>query len=121
VTRDAVSPCDSSHIERVPEKWREYYERLSSLLDRLTRECGRFARDLSVDKPRLSQQMAEAATDSYDQDWALSVLSSEQDAVYEIQHAIERIRHGTYGVCELTGKRIPRDRLRAIPWTRFSH
>jgi len=50
----------------------------------------------------------------------LSLLSSDQDAVYEIEEALKRIEKKTYGVCELTGKNIPRHRLEAIPWTRFT-
>jgi hypothetical protein len=47
-------------------------------------------------------------------------LSSDQDAVYEIEEALKRIERNTYGVCELTGKNIPKARLTAIPWTRFT-
>jgi len=47
-------------------------------------------------------------------------LSSDQDAIYEIEEALKRIEKGTYGVCELTNKPIPRARLEAIPWTRFT-
>jgi hypothetical protein len=47
-------------------------------------------------------------------------LSSDQDAVYEIEEALKRIEKKTYGVCELTGKNIPKARLEAIPWTRFT-
>ena len=64
--------------------------------------------------------MADAGTDTYDRDWALSMLSSEQNAVYEIEAAMEHIRNGTYGKCELSGKPIQPERLEAIPWTRFS-
>ena len=64
--------------------------------------------------------MADAGTDEYDRDFALGMLSSQQDAVYEIEQALDRIRNGTYGICELTGKRIPAARLEAIPWTRFT-
>jgi RNA polymerase-binding transcription factor DksA len=38
----------------------------------------------------------------------------------EVDAAIKRIQEGTYGVCELTGKPITRDRLSAVPFTRFS-
>jgi hypothetical protein len=40
--------------------------------------------------------------------------------VYEIEEALKRIEKNTYGICELTGKQIPRARLEAIPWTRFT-
>jgi len=47
-------------------------------------------------------------------DFALSLLSSDQDAMYEIEEALKRIEKNTYGVCELTGKPIPKTRLEAI-------
>jgi DnaK suppressor protein len=50
----------------------------------------------------------------------LSLLSSDQDAIYEIEEALKRIEKNTYGICELTGKAIPKARLEAIPWTRFT-
>jgi RNA polymerase-binding transcription factor DksA len=64
--------------------------------------------------------MADSGTDNFDRDFALSLLSSDQDAIYEIEEALKRIEKNTYGVCELTGKAIPKARLEAIPWTRFT-
>jgi hypothetical protein len=40
--------------------------------------------------------------------------------VFEIEEALKRIERNTYGVCELTQKPIPKARLEAIPWTRFT-
>jgi RNA polymerase-binding transcription factor DksA len=67
-----------------------------------------------------SLHMADSGTDNFDRDFALSLLSADQDAVYEIEEALKRIEKGTYGICELTGKQIPKTRLDAIPWTRFT-
>jgi hypothetical protein len=64
--------------------------------------------------------MADAGTDSFDRDLTLSLASFEQEALYEVDEALQRIDDGTYGVCELTGRPIPWKRLEAIPWTRFS-
>ena len=72
------------------------------------------------EQPKFSMHMADAGTDSFDRDFALGMLSSEQDALYQIEQALDRIRSGTYGRCELTGKPIEEDRLAAVPWTRFS-
>jgi DnaK suppressor protein len=63
---------------------------------------------------------ADAGSDAYDRDFALSLLSQEQDALYEIDEALKRIDLGTYGVCEMSGKAIPRRRLEAIPFARFT-
>jgi RNA polymerase-binding transcription factor DksA len=72
------------------------------------------------EQPNFSTHMADAGTDTYDRDLALGMLSSEQDSLYEIDEALERIREGTYGICELTGKKIETARLDVIPWTRFA-
>jgi RNA polymerase-binding transcription factor DksA len=64
--------------------------------------------------------IADAGTDTYEQDFALGIASSEQQALFEIEDALNRIRTGRYGICEATGKRIDPARLEAVPWTRFS-
>src|ERR1700731_2117696 len=63
---------------------------------------------------------ADAGSDAYDRDFALSLLSQEQDALYEIDQALKRIELGSYGTCEMSGKPIPRARLEAIPFARFT-
>ncbi len=63
---------------------------------------------------------ADAGSDAYDRDFALSLLSQEQDALYEIDEALKRIDLGTYGKCEMSGKPIMRARLEAIPFARFT-
>ena len=63
---------------------------------------------------------ADAGSDAYDRDFALSLLSQEQDALYEIEEALKRVDAGTYGICEMSGKAIPHARLEAIPFARFT-
>jgi RNA polymerase-binding transcription factor DksA len=63
---------------------------------------------------------ADAGSDAYDRDFALSLLSQEQDALYEIDQALKRIDLGTYGICEMSGKPIGHPRLEAIPFARFT-
>lgn len=62
----------------------------------------------------------DAGSDTYDRELALQILSSEQDALYEIRDAIGRINAGTYGVCEVSGKPIPLKRLEIIPFARLT-
>src|SRR5436309_15000737 len=63
---------------------------------------------------------AYARSDAYDREFALSFLWQEQDALYESDQALKRIELGTYGTCEMSGKPIPRARLEAIPFARFT-
>jgi RNA polymerase-binding transcription factor DksA len=68
----------------------------------------------------VGQHQADAGSDAYEKDFALSLLSQEQDALYEIEEALKRIEVGTYGVCEMSNKHIPHARLEAIPFARFT-
>jgi RNA polymerase-binding transcription factor DksA len=63
---------------------------------------------------------ADAGSDAYDRDFALNLLSQEQDALFEIDEALKRLVGGTYGTCEMSGKPIPKARLEARPFARFT-
>jgi RNA polymerase-binding protein DksA len=63
---------------------------------------------------------ADAGSDAYDRDFALNLLSQEQDALFEIDEALKRVAKGNYGTCEMSGKPIPKARLEARPFARFT-
>jgi RNA polymerase-binding transcription factor DksA len=106
--------------KKVKPEWQGFYTNLLELRDQLLRQMSGLAKESAQELPGYSLHMADSGTDNFDRDFALSLLSSDQDAVFEIEEALKRIERKTYGVCELTGKTIPRARLEAIPWTRFT-
>jgi RNA polymerase-binding transcription factor DksA len=106
--------------KKVKAEWQKFYLHLLELREQLLHQMNGLAKDSAQEMPGYSLHMADSGTDNFDRDFALSLLSSDQDAVYEIEEALKRIEKKTYGVCELTGKPIPRARLEAIPWTRFT-
>jgi RNA polymerase-binding transcription factor DksA len=101
-------------------------QRLLNLKDTLLDSMNGVAKDSLRSRAEGSEasafgmHQADAGSDAYDRDFALSLLSQEQDAFYEIQEAIKRIEAGTYGVCEMSNKTILKARLEAIPWARFT-
>jgi RNA polymerase-binding transcription factor DksA len=105
---------------KIKPEWAKFYGHLIELRDQLTRQMNGLAKESAQEMAGYSLHMADSGTDNFDRDFALSLLSSDQDAVYEIEEALKRIEKNTYGICELTGKPIPRTRLEAIPWTRFT-
>src|SRR2546423_4067712 len=107
-------------VSRVKGQWAKFQQRLLELRDQLLRQMNGLAKESAQEMAGYSLHMADSGTDNFDRDFALSLLSSDQDAIYEIEEALKRIEKNTYGVCELTGKAIPKSRLEAIPWTRFT-
>lgn len=70
--------------------------------------------DVSVD------HMADHGSDSFEQDQSISLLENQSGIFREVEAALKRMDEGTYGICEKTGKKIKRARLRAIPYARLS-
>jgi DnaK suppressor protein len=118
--RAAVKTRDNGVPKRVKAEWQKYYARLLELRAQLLRQMDGLAKQSAEEIPGYSLHMADSGTDNFDRDFALSLLSSDQDAIYEIEEALKRIEKNTYGVCELTSKAIPKARLEAIPWARFT-
>lgn len=69
---------------------------------------------------KLPQHMADAGSDTYDQTLNLDLASSQRKLLKEIDDALARIENKTYGVCELLGKPIRKERLDNTPWARYS-
>jgi DnaK suppressor protein len=118
--RPAAKTTAVATPKKVKAEWQKYCQRLLDLRDQLLNQMNGLAKESAQELPGYSLHMADSGTDNFDRDFALSLLSSDQDAVYEIEEALKRIEKKTYGICELTGKTIPKARLEAIPWTRFT-
>lgn len=114
--------------DEVPQKWKKYYKLLIELRNHVRDEIDLHSsetlkhsnRDDSGDLSGYGSHQADAGTDNFDRDFALSLVSNEHEALNEIEDAIQRIKKGTYGICEVTGKGIPAARLTAVPFARYS-
>jgi DnaK suppressor protein len=104
----------------VAPRWRKYFDRLNLVREYVAEQRSTQIANAHSGEPTFNVNLADRGTDEYDMGAALSLISSEQNALYEIDQALRRIRDGTYGICESTGQPIPLDRLEAVPWTRFA-
>jgi RNA polymerase-binding protein DksA len=75
--------------------------------------------DATGDLSSMPIHMADIGTDNYEQEFIIGLMDSERKLLHEIDDALQRIEEGTYGICEGTGKTIPKARLEAQPWARY--
>ncbi len=75
--------------------------------------------DAAGDLSSMPIHMADIGTDNFEQEFALGLMDSERKLLVEINDALKRINDGFYGICEGTGKPIPKVRLQAKPWARY--
>jgi DnaK suppressor protein len=122
----AVLLGKNHHERKLTPFVRKQKEKLLNLRDAMVDSMAGVAQDTLRSRAEGSEasafgmHQADAGSDAYDRDFALSLLSQEQDALYEIDQALKRIELGTYGVCEMSNKPIPHARLEAIPFARFT-
>jgi len=62
--------------------------------------------------------LADVATDNFEQEFTLSLMQTQELVLGEIGEALERIRQGTFGRCEECENPITKPRLQALPYTR---
>lgn len=79
------------------------------------------ARNVSAgDLSHMPLHMADVGSDNYDQEFTIGIMESERKILREIDEALARMDRGIYGVCLETGQAIDRNRLEAVPWTKYS-
>jgi len=105
-----------------------YRERLLNLKDDTLRQMREISqdtlmktqKDMSGDMSGYGLHMADVASDNYERDFNLSLVSNERRIVLEIDEALKRIDDSSYGICQMSGKPIAKTRLKAIPYAKYS-
>lgn len=117
----------ASRKERFSKKELEVYrDKLLDLKDDLMKQIHEISEEslrksqneASGDITKHSLHLADRASDTYERDFNLSLVSSESKIVTEIDEALKRIEHNEYGFCLKCGKPIAKKRLDAIPYAR---
>jgi RNA polymerase-binding transcription factor DksA len=112
-----------NHFKKIARQypdWSSQREKLFELQEESQAHIRKLISLAEEERPEFSTHLGDAASDTFDRDLTLSLVSFEQEKLYEIEAALKRIDDGSYGICKLTGRPIPKTRLDAIPWARFS-
>ncbi|MDP8218236.1 MAG: TraR/DksA family transcriptional regulator [Candidatus Theseobacter exili] len=92
-------------------------ERLSGDVSHLIEEnLKKSQKEMSGDLSGYSLHIADMGSDDFDRTLALGMLANDQEIIYMIDTALEKIESGNYGICEKSGTKISERRLKAVPW-----
>lgn len=87
------------------EEEREFLRKSSSDMD------GNLPEDADSD-----EDTADLASSLMDKEMDMSVEEEIEETLNAIEHALQKMEDGTYGVCDVSGKPIPKSRLELLPW-----
>jgi RNA polymerase-binding protein DksA len=116
---ERVSPYTDEELEYfrdiIIKKMEEAEEEVNAL-QRTLRESMENASDESA----YSYHMADAGTDAQEREKTYMLFNRTKKFVKYLDDALKRIDNKTYGVCKVTGKKIAKGRLEAVPHTQLS-
>ncbi len=116
---DRVSPYSDEELEYFKDiilKKREEAERELESLQSTLRDSMENASDESA----YSFHMADAGTDAQEREKTYMLFNRTKKFIRYLDDALTRIENKTYGVCKVTGKKISKGRLEAVPHTQLS-
>lgn len=114
------SPFDAETLrhfkELLLEKRREAEEEVEAIESNLSN-----LQDVEdADYSSSAHHMGDVGSDVEEEELDYQLLERTKKYIGQIDDALERIENGTYGICQATGKPIQKERLEAVPHTRYS-
>ncbi len=136
--KDSLSPEEKERLAKLKEclkifkadpEWPDFLkEQTEALLDlrgsllpnmtSVTREHLRSG--ASNESSSSGQHIGDAGSEAEVRDLTIRLLDKDREQLFEIDAALDRIRRGTYGVCEISLTPIPKGRLRVRPFCRLT-
>ena len=116
--KKARSPFDTRFLEQMKKllaSERETYERQAA---NLRAEADSLVADLDPGDVQFDEESGEGDTIAVERNRDLALAAKALEMVEEIDHALAKFDQGTYGICEISGEPIPKERLEAIPCAR---
>ena len=106
-----------STVQRFSKRLEEEKTRLEELIEEYERELevARLTESSSDRSPDPGN--AEASSMKMEYAKELSIEQNTLDLLRKVEHALERVTTGEYGICESCGKSIPIERLDVLPYS----
>ncbi len=116
---ERISPYSDEELEYFKQiiiKKRDEAENELKTLQNSLRE----SMENSSDESAYSFHMADAGTDAQEREKTYMLFNRTKKFIRYLDDALERIDKKTYGICKVTGKKIAKGRLEAVPHTQLS-
>ena len=90
--------------------------KLADEIKSIAHDASTSPRDASGDLSAYTIHMADMASDTYERELSMNIVTSEQELLYQIDDALKRLDDGTFGLCQQCNQPITMSRLKAVPY-----
>ena len=102
------------------DELQEFKELILAKLEQAQANYDRLMDDIRIDESNPTFKMMEEGASTMQKEISSQQAGRQMDFIRKLQAALMRIENKTYGVCRITGKLIPKERLLAVPHTTLS-
>ena len=108
------------------EELKEFEELILDKLDKAQNELNILKQSLNrsgesgTGDTTITSKVLEDGAETSQKESLNELAARQQKFINNLNNALIRIKNGTYGICKVTGKLIPKERLRAVPHTMLS-
>ena len=136
--REQITAEEKARVKKLKEtlallkadpEWPAFLEQQKAALHRLHDELVPNMQNVTRDHLRSGasnvssssgQHIGDAGSEAEVRDLTIRLLDKDREQLFEIDAALERIRRGTYGICEISLDPIPKKRLEVRPFCRLT-
>ena len=136
--REQLTPEEKARVKKLKEtlaqlkadpEWPAFLEQQKAALHKLHDELVPNMQNVTRDHLRSGasnvssssgQHIGDAGSEAEVRDLTIRLLDKDREQLFEIDAALERIRRGTYGICEISLDPIPKKRLEVRPFCRLT-
>lgn len=115
-----MTPLDEQELQYFKELLLEKRADAQEKLDDIRRAQQNSSEADDADYSSITHHLGDVGTDEQDTEMNYLQIERMREYIQHINDALERIENKTYGICQATGKPIPKGRLEAVPHTRYS-
>ena len=102
------------------DELQEFKEVILAKIEQAQKNYERLTNSIMVDESNPTFKMMEEGASTLQKEISSQQAERQLDFIRKLQGALVRIENKTYGVCRITGKLIPKERLLAVPHTTLS-
>ena len=102
------------------DELQEFKELILAKLEQAQANYDRLMDDIRIDESNPTFKMMEEGASTMQKEISSQQAGRQMDFIRKLEGALVRIENKTYGVCRITGKLIPKERLMAVPHTTLS-
>ncbi len=117
--KDERTRYSDKELKEFEELIKDKLEKAANELNILKQSLNRSS-DSGTGDTTITSKVLEDGAETSQKESLNELAARQQKFINNLNNALIRIKNGTYGICKVTGKLIPKERLRAVPHTMMS-